>query len=280
MGQDLLRSEGTGILLFVKQSDLPYSNTIVIEVELFRSIDGVADLDALTDIGGGDLVERTFKADGGIVIDDPFVADEKDFIQLLSGESSDQNPAHGSMITVDGSFLDARVEFMMVVILEPQCEGFVKLLQSHSFLESRKEPFAHGPKETFHLPTGRAIIGFRVDQRDPGLGTASSQEVRGERGRVVTVKTLWDSIGQKGLLEDEGQSADRLGGTKGMTDHHAGVVIQDGTENGLGRAIPGTNLRAMHEICDPEIVDVFDFIGLAHIGPLLKHEPSLLFKHP
>jgi hypothetical protein len=80
MGRDLLRSERAGILLFIKQPNLAYPKTVVIEVELLGGIDGVADLDTLTDIGGGDLVERTFGADGGIVIDNPFVADEKDFV--------------------------------------------------------------------------------------------------------------------------------------------------------------------------------------------------------
>jgi hypothetical protein len=84
MGRDLLGPKGAGILLFVKQSDLPYSNTVVIKVELLGVIDGVADLDALTDIGTGDLVERPFEADGGVVIDHPFVANEEDLIQLLS----------------------------------------------------------------------------------------------------------------------------------------------------------------------------------------------------
>ena len=80
MGQDLLRSEGAGILLFIEQPDLTHPNTVVIEVELLRVIDRVSDFDTLTDIGGGDFIERTFKADGGVVIDDPFVANEKDFI--------------------------------------------------------------------------------------------------------------------------------------------------------------------------------------------------------
>jgi hypothetical protein len=80
MGRDLLRPEGAGILLFIEQPDLAHPNAVVIEVELFRVIDGMTDLDTLTDIGGGDLVERTFEADGGIVIDDPFMADKKDFI--------------------------------------------------------------------------------------------------------------------------------------------------------------------------------------------------------
>ncbi len=33
----------------------------------------------------------------------------------------------------------------------------------------------------------------------------------------------------------------------------------------------------MHEICDPEIVDVFDFIGFTHIGPILEGKPTLFF---
>jgi hypothetical protein len=80
MGRDLLRPEGAGILLFIEQPDLAHPNTVVIEIEFLRVIDRVADLDTLTDIGSGDLVERTFEADGGIVIDDPFMADEKDFV--------------------------------------------------------------------------------------------------------------------------------------------------------------------------------------------------------
>jgi hypothetical protein len=80
MGRDLLRPEGAGILLFIEQPDLAHPNAVVIEVELFRVIDGMTDLDTLTDIGGGDLVERTFEADGGIVIDDPFMTDKKDFV--------------------------------------------------------------------------------------------------------------------------------------------------------------------------------------------------------
>jgi hypothetical protein len=65
-----------------------------------------------------------------------------------------------------------------------------------------------------------------------------------------------------------------------MPHDHAGVVIEDGAKDGLGRAIPGADLGTMHEIRDPEIVDIVHFVGLAHIGPLLKGEPSLFFNHP
>ena len=96
---------------------------------------------------------------------------------------------------------------------------------------------------------------------------------------IIDVEPFWNSVGQEGLLEDESQGADRLGGPEGMTHHHTGVVIEDGTEDGFGRAIRHADLGAMHEIRDPEIVDVIHFVGLAHIGPILEREPSLLLDH-
>jgi len=280
MSGDWLGPEGAGILLFVKQLDSAYSKAVVIEVELFGVIDGVADLDALTDIGGGDLVERTFEADGGVVIDHPFVADEEDLVELGPGESADQRPAHRAVIAVDRSFPDAGVKFMVIVLLEPESKSFVDLFQGDAFLDAREEPFTDGSKQTFYLSAGRAIIGLRVDEGDAGLGTASSQQIGGETRTVIDVKALWDAIGQKCFLEDDREGADRLGGAEGMAHHHAGVVIEDGTEDGLGRAIRGADLGAMHEIRDPEIVDVIHFVGLAHIGPILEGKPSLFFDHP
>ena len=64
---------------------------------------------------------------------------------------------------------------MVVVILEPESEGFVKLLQGHPLLESREEPFSNGPKQTLHLSSRGTVIRFGVDEGDPGLGTASRQ---------------------------------------------------------------------------------------------------------
>jgi hypothetical protein len=203
MSRDLLGPKGAGILLFIEELDLAHPNTVVIEVELLGGIDGVADLDPLTDIGGGDLVESPFEADGGIVIDDPFVADEEDFIELLSGEPSDQDPAHGAVITIDGPLLNPGVEFMVIIFLKPETKGFVQFLQGETLLESREESFADCSEEPFHLPAGRAVIRLGVDERDPGLGTASSQEVRGETRPVIDVQTLTNAVGEESLLEDK-----------------------------------------------------------------------------
>jgi len=175
MGRDRLGPEGAGIFLLIEQLDAAAPNTVVIEVKLFGLIDRMADLDPLADIGGGNFIESALEADGGVVIDDPFVADEEDLIELGPGESSDEHPAYGSVITINGSFLDAGVKFMVVVVVEPESEGFVQFIETHPLLESREESFSHRAEVPFHLSTGRAVIGFGVNEGDPGLGTASSQ---------------------------------------------------------------------------------------------------------
>jgi hypothetical protein len=126
---DLLRPKGTGIFPFVHQLDSSHSHVVVIEVELLGIVDRVSDLDTVSDIGRRDLVDGTFKADGGIVIDDPFMAYEEDLIQLSPGQSSDRDAIDGGIVSVDGSFSDACMEFMVVVVLEPQPEGFIELIQ-------------------------------------------------------------------------------------------------------------------------------------------------------
>jgi len=111
--------------------------------------------------------------------------------------------AHGGLITVDGSFLDAGVEFVMVILVEPEGEGFVELIKGQGLRENREESFPGRPEEAFHLSTGGAIIGFGMDQGDAGLGTATGQEVRGKRRRVIAIKTLTKAVGQEGLLEND-----------------------------------------------------------------------------
>ena len=51
-------------------------------------------------------------------------------------------------------------------------------------------------------------------------------------------------------------------------------IIEDGAEDGFGRVRGGgADLGAMHEVADPEIIDVVHFVGLADIGALLPGEP-------
>jgi hypothetical protein len=65
-----------------------------------------------------------------------------------------------------------------------------------------------------------------------------------------------------------------------LADHQAGVIIQDGAEDGFGGAVAGADLRAMEEVADPQVIDVVHFVGFAHIGALFGREPPLAFDHP
>ncbi len=89
VGGDGLWPEGASVFLFIDQFDLAHPESIVVEVEILGVVDGVTNLDALTDIGGGDLVDGALEADGGVIIDDAFMADEKDLIEFSAGKSAD-----------------------------------------------------------------------------------------------------------------------------------------------------------------------------------------------
>ena len=79
---DLLGPEGTGIFLFIHPFDSAHPHITVIEIKVLRVVDGVSDFDSVSDIGRRYLIKATFEADGGIVIDHAFIADEEDLIQL------------------------------------------------------------------------------------------------------------------------------------------------------------------------------------------------------
>ena len=57
MGGDLLRPEGSGVLLLVEEPDAAHADVVVVEVEIVGIVDRVAELDTLPDVGGRDLVE-------------------------------------------------------------------------------------------------------------------------------------------------------------------------------------------------------------------------------
>lgn len=167
--------EASGILPFVESFDSSDSDSIVIEVEFFGLIDGVADFDSLTDVGGWDFIEGAFEADGGIVIDDPFVSDEEDLIEFLSGESSDEDSGEGGMVAVDGPLINPAMELLVIIFPEPEREGFIEFLETELLGKSREEAFADGPKEAFNLPTRGTVVRFGVDEGDACLSTASHQ---------------------------------------------------------------------------------------------------------
>ena len=142
----------------------------------------------------------------------------------------------GGVVAVDGALTDAGVDFMVVVLPEPEPEGLIEFIEGDSLLYAGEEAFADGPEEPFHLSAGGAVVGFGVDEGDAGQGAASGQEIGGETWAVVDVEALGDSVGEEGLLENDRESTDGLGSAEGMADHHAGVIIEDGAEDGFGRA--------------------------------------------
>jgi hypothetical protein len=147
-------------------------------------------------------------------------------------------------------------------------------------LDSREETFPDGPEESLHLAAGGAVIGFGVDERDATHGAAAGKQVGGETWAIVHVEALGDAVGEEGLLEDEGENADGLRRGEGMSRHHAGVVIEDGAEDGLGETfLVRGDLGAVHEVANPEVVYVFHLICLSLIGAGFEVEPALLFDH-
>lgn len=120
-----------------------------------------------------------------------------------------------------------------------------------------------------------------MGEGDAGQGGGLGEEVRGEAGAVVHVEALGDAAGEEGLLEDEAEGADSLGGAEGMAHDDAGVIVDDGAEDGLGGSVLfGEDARSVHEVADPEVVDVFHLVGLALVGALLDGEPAVVFDDP
>jgi hypothetical protein len=56
LGVDLLGPEGTGVFLFIHQFDSAHPHITVIEVKVLGVVDGVSDLDSVSDIGRGYLI--------------------------------------------------------------------------------------------------------------------------------------------------------------------------------------------------------------------------------
>jgi hypothetical protein len=277
LGGDGFGSEGAGVFFFIEQLDCAHAAPIVIEVEGIRVIDGVSDFDALADIGWGYFIEGAFEADGGIVVDYAFVAQEEDLIEFSFGQSGDGDAGNGGVVAVDGSLIDAGVDLVVVVVPEPKPEGLVDLFEGDVFMEATEEAFSDGSKEAFDFSSGGAVIRSGVDEGDSSKGTASGEQVGGEAWAVIDIETLGDAVGEESLFEDEGEGADGLGGAEGVADDHAGVIIEDGAEDGLGRAVSDPDLGAVHEVCDPQVVDVFNFVGFSDVGSGLEVEQAMFF---
>jgi hypothetical protein len=265
-GGDGFGSKGAGVFLFIEEFDSAYPNGIVIEIEFLGVIEGVTDLDAVTDIGRGDLIEVALEADGGIVVDDALVAQEKDLIQFALRESADGNAPSGEGVAIDGALIDAGMYFMVIILLEPDAEGVIEIIEADPILDRGEEAVPDGPKKSFHFSPGRAVVGFRMDEGDACQGAATGEEIGRETGAIIHIEAFGDAVGEEGFLQDEAESADGLRSTEAVSYYHTGVIIEDGTEDGLGYTSWGFDLGSVHEVADPQVVDMIDLEGLTDIA--------------
>ena len=51
-----------------------------------------------------------------------------------------------------------------------------------------------------------------------------------------------------------------------MSYHHAGVIVEDGAQDRFEGSVLGANLGPMHEVADPEVIDIIHLVGFSHIG--------------
>jgi len=61
-----------------------------------------------------------------------------------------------------------------------------------------------------------------------------------------------------------------------MTGDHPAVIIDDGAQNGLMRPLVDQHPGAMHEIADPQIIDMAGFISFSNIVSF-AHQQVLFF---
>jgi hypothetical protein len=237
----------------------------------------MTEFDFLTDISRRDFIQRALETDGGIVINDAFMTDEEDLIEFGLGESAKFDAGKGGLIAVDRPVIDTGMEFMVVVLLDPDPKGLIEIIEIEAVLDTGQEALPDGAEEPFYFPPGRAVIGFGVDEGDTSQGATFGEQIGGKAGPVIHVKSFGDSVAYEGLFEDRGEGTDGLGGIEGLADDHPGMIIQNDTKDGLNRTIHITDLRAVHEVADPEVIDVIDFEGFADIGALGKGKPALGF---
>jgi hypothetical protein len=77
-----MRLESLCILPFINEFETTDPDVFIIEVKFLVGIYRMTDINTLSDISGGDLIDISFKADGGIVVHHPLMPDKKYFIQF------------------------------------------------------------------------------------------------------------------------------------------------------------------------------------------------------
>jgi len=280
MGVNGLRFEHARIFPFVETPDPAHPDIVIIKEEFFGVIDGMSQFDLLPDIGGRRLIEASLETDGGVVIDHPLMPDQKDLVQFGFGQPADVDPVQGGVVAVDRPLVDAGVNLVVVIVMQPDPECLVEFVDADVVPDVAQKTIPHGSKEPFDFPPGGAVVRFGVNQRDAGQGGAFGQHLRGEAGAVVHIEPLGDAVGEEGLLEDHGERAHGFGGAEGVPHDHAGMIVDHGAEDGLLGAVLNLHPGAVEEVAYPEFVDVVQFVGLARVGSVFQGEPAPGFDDP
>jgi len=140
-----------GVFFFVQELDSSHPNAVIVEIKFPGIIDGVADLDTLSDVGGRDFIKVALEADCGVVVDDPLVSDEEYLIQFAFGQAADGHPHDGGVVAVYGALAHAAVELMMIILLKPPSEGVVEFIQGDSFRYPGQKAITYRAEKSFML---------------------------------------------------------------------------------------------------------------------------------
>jgi len=55
------------------------------------------------------------------------------------------------VVAVDGSLIDAGMDLVMVIVIQPDSEGLIEVLDPDVFLDVAEEAFPDGSKESFNF---------------------------------------------------------------------------------------------------------------------------------
>ena len=128
-----MRFESPCILPFIDKFEAANPDILIIEIKLLIRISRMPDINPLPDIRGGNFIYISFEADGGIIVDHPFMPDQKNFIQFRFCGPNDLCMVAGPMIPVDGAFIDAGMQFVVIIIIQPGGERRVEFFQCQFF---------------------------------------------------------------------------------------------------------------------------------------------------
>ena len=62
-----------------------------------------------------------------------------------------------------------------------------------------------------------------------------------------------------------------------MTHQHAGRIVEDDAQDGFGRAVVRADGRSVHEVADPQVIDIVHLEDIGDVDAFCGCKPSLSF---